>query len=432
MNMNKKLLELERKGGLIRVGLIGAGQMGRGMISQIESMKGMRVVATADIRVEQAQNAYLFAGVRAEHIVQTRELEQAERAIDQRSVVVTDDMHMLLALPNVDVIVDATGVPSVGAEIAWKAILNKKHIVMLNVETDVTVGPLLNKMAASAGVVYTGSAGDEPGAVMELYNFADAIGFEVLAIGKGKNNPLNVQATPDSAREYAQSVGANPKMIASFQDGTKTMIEMTAVANATGFVPDQPGMNGPVATVEELTQVLRLREDGGILTRTGVVEYVNGVAPGVFVIVTSGKEEVRHEMEYLKMGKGPNFVLFRPYHLTSLETPLSVAGAYFYNEQTIAPWKGLVAETVTIAKKDLQPGDRLDGIGGFTVYGKIMTAAEAKSLNALPIGLVQAQTVKRAVRAGEIITYDDVEQTASSVIWELRKLQDQALLAGSL
>ncbi len=126
MNMNKKLLELERKGGLIRVGLIGAGQMGRGMISQIESMKGMRVVATADIRVEQAKNAYLFAGVRAEHIVQTRELEQAERAIDQRSVVVTDDMHMLLALPNVDVIVDATGVPSVGAEIAWKAILNKK------------------------------------------------------------------------------------------------------------------------------------------------------------------------------------------------------------------------------------------------------------------------------------------------------------------
>jgi len=432
MSLNKKLLELHRQGGFIRVGLVGAGQMGRGMISQIGSMKGMRVVATADVRPENAKNAYLFAGVSADAIVETGDLEKAERAIEQRQVVVTDDMQLLLALPNVDVIVDATGIPSVGAEIAWKAILNKKHIVMLNVETDVTVGPLLNKMASAAGVVYTGSAGDEPGAVMELYNFADAIGFEVLAIGKGKNNPLNVQATPDSAREYALSVGANPKMIASFQDGTKTMIEMTAVANATGFVPDQPGMHGPSATVEELAQVLRLQQDGGILSKTGVVEYVNGVAPGVFVIVTSSKEEVVHEMKYLKMGQGPNFVLFRPYHLCSLETPLSVAGAYFYNEQTIAPWKGLVAETVTIAKKDLQPGDRLDGIGGFTVYGKIMTAAEAKSLNALPIGLVQAQTVTRAIKAGEVITYDDIEQSTSSVIWELRKLQDQALQTGSL
>lgn len=432
MNLNKKLLELDRKGGMIRVGLVGAGQMGRGMVSQIESMKGMRVAATADVRIENARNAYLYAGVKADQIVETRDIEKAERAIEQNRVVVTDEMHILLALPNIDVIVDATGVPSVGAEIAWKAILNKKHIVMLNVETDVTVGPLLNKMAASAGVVYTGSAGDEPGAVMELYNFADAIGFEVLAIGKGKNNALNVQATPDSAREHALKVGANPKMIASFQDGTKTMIEMTAVANATGFIPDQPGMHGPSASVNELTDVLKLKQDGGILNQTGVVEYVNGVAPGVFVIVTSGKEEVRHEMEYLKMGAGPNYVLFRPYHLTSLETPLSVASAYFYNEQTIAPWKGLVAETVAIAKKDLAPGDRLDGIGGFTVYGKIMKAADASKLGALPIGLVQAQTVNRAVKAGEIITYDAIEQTADSVIWELRKLQDQALLAGGL
>jgi predicted homoserine dehydrogenase-like protein len=432
MNLNKKLLELDRKGGDIRVGLVGAGQMGRGMISQIESMKGMRVVVTADVRIENAKNAYLHAGVKSDHILETRDIEKAERAIEQGHVVVTDEMHLLLALQGVDVIVDATGVPSVGAEIAWKAILNKKHIVMLNVETDVTIGPLLNKMAASAGVVYTGSAGDEPGAVMELYNFADAIGFEVLAIGKGKNNPLNVQATPDSAREAALSVGANPKMIASFQDGTKTMIEMTAVANATGYIPDQPGMHGPVATVSELTKVLSLKQDGGILNQTGVVEYVNGVAPGVFVIITSGKEEVRHEMEYLKMGTGPNYVLFRPYHLTSLETPLSVANAYFYNEQTIAPWKGLIAETVAIAKKDLQPGDRLDGLGGFTVYGRIYTASDAKHLNALPIGLVQAQIVTKAVKAGDIITYDAIEQTTNSVIWELRKLQDMALFKGGL
>jgi predicted homoserine dehydrogenase-like protein len=428
MNMKKQLIELARQGGCIGVGLIGAGQMGRGMISQIESMIGMRVVATADIRPENAKNAYLHAGVPAGKIVETGESEKAQKAIDQGNVVVTSDMHMLLALPCVDVIVDATGIPNIGAEIAWKSILNKKHIVMLNVETDVTVGPLLNRMASAVGVCYTGAAGDEPGAVMELYHFADTLGFEVLAIGKGKNNPLDLQATPDSAREAAMAVGANPKMIASFQDGTKTMIEMTAVANATGFVPDRPGMHGPTAAVAELTDVLRLKKDGGILEKTRVVEYVNGVAPGVFVIVTSDKKEVREEMTYLKMGKGPNYVLFRPYHLTSLETPLSVAKAYFYNEQTIAPWMGLVAETVAIAKKDLQPGDRLDGIGGFTVYGKIMTAGDAKAAEALPIGLVQSQVMTKAVKAGEMITRDAIEQTDPSIIWELRKLMEQTIL----
>ncbi|EXX86918.1 NAD(P)-dependent oxidoreductase [Paenibacillus darwinianus] len=432
MNFNKRLLELARQGGCIRVGLIGAGQMGRGMVSQIEGMNGMRVVATADVRPQNAMNAYLHAGIPAGQIVETGDLEKADRAIAQGNVVVTGDMHMLLALQQVDVVVDATGVPSVGAEIAWKAILAKKHVVMLNVETDVTVGPLLNRMASAAGIVYTGAAGDEPGAVMELYQFAETLGFEVLAIGKGKNNPLNLQATPDSAREAALSVGANPKMIASFQDGTKTMIEMTAVANATGFVPDVAGMHGPEATVSQLTDVLRLKTEGGILDKYGIVEYVNGVAPGVFVIVTSEKEEVRREMTYLKMGKGPNYVLFRPYHLTSLETPLSVANAYFFGEQTIAPWKGLVAETVAVAKKDLNPGDRLDGLGGFTVYGRIMTAADSKAANGLPIGLVQSQVMTRSVKAGEILTLDSIEQTQESVIWKLRQLMEQTIpLPGS-
>lgn len=432
MSINYKLQQLEKEGRQIRVGLIGAGQMGRGMISQIEGMHGMRVVATADIRVENAVNAYLHAGVKRVEIKQTRELEQAEKAVEAGKVVVTDHSQLVLAMSKVDAIVDATGIPNIGAEIAWKAILNKKHIIMLNVETDVTVGPLLNKMAAAVGVVYTGSAGDEPGAVMELYNFADALGFQVIAIGKGKNNPLNVAANPDSAREYALSVGANPKMIASFQDGTKTMIEMTAVANATGYVPDQPGMHGPTAKVDELTRIFRLKDEGGILNRTKIVEYVNGVAPGVFVVVTSDKEEVHHEMNYLKMGSGPNYVLFRPYHLTSLETPLSVAKAYFYHEQSIAPWKGLIAETVAVAKKDLQPGESLDGIGGYTVYGIIMTTEQARELNALPIGLVHGQIVTKAVKQGEVISYDAVENTSNLVIWELRQLQDHLLQTGGL
>lgn len=431
MTINLKLRELEKQGHFIRVGLIGAGQMGRGMISQIQGMSGMKVVAVSDIRVEQARNAYLYAGLKAEDVVETSEIEHAEKAVEQHKVVVTNNFHLVLAMVHVDVIVDATGIPNIGAQIAWKSILNKKHIIMLNVETDVTVGPLLNKMAQAAGVVYTGTAGDEPGTVMELYDFADTLGFDVVAIGKGKNNPLNVEANPESAKEYAESIRANPKMIASFQDGTKTMIEMTAVANATGYVPDQPGMHGPTAKVHELPELMRLKEDGGILNQTHIVEYVNGIAPGVFVVVTSNKQEVHRELEYLKMGSGPNYVLYRPYHLTSLETPLSIAKAYFDHEQTIAPYKGMVAETVAVAKKDLKPGDLLDTIGGFTVYGRIMTFADSQALGALPIGLVHGQIVTKAVKKGEVVQMDGIENPSELFIWELRKLQQQSLLHGN-
>lgn len=426
MLINRQLAELQKKGTYIRVGLIGAGQMGRGMISQIAAMKGMRVVATADIRTENAINAYLQAGYSEQEIKQTNQVEEAEKAVAANQVVVTADMNLVLAMDPVDVIVDATGIPNLGAEIAWKSILAKKHIVMLNVETDVTVGPLLHQMAQAAGVVYTGAAGDEPAAIMELYNFAETIGFQALVVGKGKNNPLNVEANPDTAREQAAKENMNPKILASFQDGTKTMIEMTAVANATGFVPDVVGMHGAQATVEQLTDVLRLKSEGGILGRYQVVEYINGVAPGVFIIVTSDKPEVHQEMRYLKMGDGPNYVLYRPYHLTSLETPISIAKAYLAHEETIVPYQGLVAETVAVAKKDLKPGDFLDGLGGFTVYGTIMTAEEARRQNALPVGLTDPSLViTKPIRKGEVITYDHIETTKSLVIWELRRLMER-------
>lgn len=427
LGLNRKLMQLEKEGKEIKVGLIGCGQMGRGMISQIESMKGMRVAATADLKTDIIQNAYMTAGVEPQHIVTTTEIETAEKALRENKVVATTDVSMVIALPGIDVIVDATGIPNLGAEIAWKTIMNKKHIVMLNVEADITVGPLLHQMAEASSVVYTGSAGDEPGCIMELYDFADALGFDIVALGKGKNNPLNYEANPGSAAAEAKEKGSSPKMLASFQDGTKTMVEMNAVANATGFLPDKPGMHGPEGTVKELPDIFRLQEEGGILKSQKIVDYVNGVAPGVFAIISSEKEEVNHEMQYLKMGPGPNYILFRPYHLTSLETPLSVARAYLNQSATIAPWHGLQAETVATAKKDLQPGDRLDGIGGFTVYGTLYSQEESKAANAFPIGLVDPNVVlKRAVKKGDILTYDDIEQERESTIWKLRSLQAQS------
>ncbi|MFB1083090.1 NAD(P)H-dependent oxidoreductase [Jeotgalibacillus sp. JSM ZJ347] len=432
LGINRKLEELEKAGGQIKVGLVGAGQMGRGMVSQIESMSGMRVVMTADIQIDHVVNAYVKSGVQDTDIVKTNVLEEADEAIRSGKVAATTDAQLVTSSTEVDVIVDATGVPDIGAKIAWDAILNKKHIVMLNVEADVTIGPLLLKMADASGVVYTGTAGDEPGAVMELYDFADALGFEVVALGKGKNNPLNLSANPDSAAEEAARKGASPKMLASFQDGTKTMVEMTAVANATGFLPDKPGMHGFVSDVKGLPEIFQLKEDGGQVSNKKIVEYINGVAPGVFAIIASEKAEVNHEMQYLSMGEGPNYVLYRPYHLTSLETPISIARAYIYNEATIAPWEGLQAETVTVAKTDLEEGQFLDSIGGFTVYGSILSAADAKEKNALPLGLVDRNVqLKRSVKKGELITYQDVVQTKESTIWRLRRMQDDMLSSQS-
>ncbi|TSB47251.1 NAD(P)H-dependent oxidoreductase [Alkalicoccobacillus porphyridii] len=429
LGINRKLAALEQQGKVINVGLIGAGQMGRGMVAQIEGMKGMRVVVTADIQVENAVNAYRNAGVKLEDIVETTDPSVAEKAVNQGKVISTTSSSLVTSLPSVDVVVDATGVPDIGARIAWDTIMNKKHIVMLNVEADVTVGPLLKQLADSSGVVYTGSAGDEPGAVMELYDLADASGFEVIALGKGKNNPLNLEANPDSVAAVAAEKGASPKMIASFQDGSKTMVEMTAVANATGFLPDKPGMHGLTGNVKELPAMFQNVSEGGLVENKQIVEFVNGVAPGVFAIIASDQEEVNHEMKYLSMGDGPNYVLYRPYHLTSLETPISVARAYFYQEATIAPWKGLVAETVTVAKRDLEAGEHLDSIGGFTVYGSILKAEDAKKENLLPLGLVDRNVrVNRAIKKGEYISYSDITQTKESFIWQLRKLQDDTLL----
>lgn len=430
LGINRKLEELERSGTVIKVGLVGAGQMGRGMISQIEGMAGMRVVITADIQLANVTSAYVKSGVPDEQVVETNNPQQAEAAVKEGKVIATTDAQLVTSLTEVDVVVDATGIPDIGAKIAWDAILNRKHIVMLNVEADVTVGVILKKMADASGVVYTGSAGDEPGAIMELYDFADALGFEVLALGKGKNNPLNLAANPDTAAEEAARKGASPKMLASFQDGTKTMVEMTAVANATGFLPDIPGMHGFVSDVKGLPEIFQLKEDGGQVGNKQIVEYINGIAPGVFAIIASEKEEVNHELKYLSMGEGPNYVLYRPYHLTSLETPISIARAYIYNEATIAPWHGLQAETVTVAKTDLAAGDFLDSIGGFTVYGHILAAQEARRQKALPLGLVDKHVrLKRDIKKGDIVTYEDVEQTMDSTIWRLRRMQDDTFKA---
>lgn len=426
LGLNTKLKQLEESGKRIRMGLIGAGQMGKGMVSQVTLMKGITPAFVADINIENAIDAYIQSGISREDIAVVNKLSDANSALESGKFVVTQDADLPAKTNIIDVVVDATGVPEVGAKVAMDAILNKKHIVMLNVETDVVIGPILKKLADNAGVIYTGSAGDEPGSVKELYDFADGMGMDIVAIGKGKNNKVVLECNPDTVYEEATRRGVSPKMLSSFKDGTKTMVEMTAMANATGYLPDVRGGHGATGSVDELSKIFRLKKDGGILNNYKIVDYINGVAPGVFIIVTTDLPLIKHELEYLKMGPGPNYTLFRPYHLTSLETPLTAARTVIYGEPTIVPLEGKpTAETITIAKKDLKAGEMLDGIGGYTVYGSFETYDIAKKENLVPLGLITKKTkLLNDIKQGEVITYDDVRLDESTLIYKLRKMQE--------
>lgn len=423
-NVYQDLKELESKGEFVSIGLVGAGQMGTDIVSQVAQMDGVRVPVVADIDIERAKKAYQLSGIDNSDIYHSSTKAEIEEHIQKGESVVTEDGFILPELEGIDVIIDATGVPKVGAKIGLDTINNQKHIVMMNVEADVVVGPILKKMADNAGVVYTGAAGDEPGAIMEIYNFAKSLGYKVVAAGKGKNNPLDRKANPERVAERAKKKGTAPHMMACFMDGTKSMLEMAAVSNATGLVPDVPGMHGPTTTIDELPKVYSLEEQGGILKNEGVVDFALGdVAPGVFVIVTTDNERIKFSMNYSKMGEGPNYLLYRPYHLASLETPLSAVRAELYNEATIAPIGDIVTEVTTIAKKDLKAGEVIDGIGGFAVYGSVDKAEDARAKNLLPLGISDGAKLKQDVKQGEKLTLDMVELDKDSVIYELWKLQ---------
>ncbi len=425
ISISKKLKALEEENNRIRVGVVGAGLMGTGLVTQMSIMKGMTPSILVDRTEEKAIKAYLSAGISREQILIANSLDEMNYGMEQGKYIVSSNIEYASRANLVDVVVDATGRPDTGAEIAMNSINNRKHIVMLNIEADATIGHILNKHAKDAGVVYTGSAGDEPGAVKEIYDFADMLGFNILALCKGKNNPLDFRITPDILKERAGKDNLNPRMLTSFIDGTNTMIEMAVVANATGFIPDIRGCHGPDAELKTLAQLFSLKSEGGILNQYGIVDFVKGVAPGVFAVISSDKTIVNEQMRFLKMGDGPNYILYRPYHLTSLETPISVARAYFDNIPTIAPLdQKPSAEVITIAKKDLKAGERLDSIGGYTIYGTLETYYKAKAENLVPIGLINENTiVLKDIKMGETISYEDIELD-NSYICKLRREQD--------
>lgn len=428
----KRLLEKYEKehNAPIRVGLLGAGQMGTGLISQIEKMVGIRVVAVADVRENRAFEAYQEASVPKEMLVKNDDHpEKAAEAIESGKRVACHSSDMLVQIPNIDIMVESTGVPEVGAIFCHDAILAGKSVVNMNVETDVVIGYYLTKMAESAGVVYTLAAGDEPGSVKEMYDFADALGFEIVCIGKGKNNPLHPQSNPDTVLKAAQEKNMSPKMLAAFEDGTKTMAEMTAMANGTGYMPEKRGANGPYAEVADLPRIFSPKENGGILETRRAVDYAMGkVAPGVFIVITTDQPKIMTDLNYLHVSNhGKYWALYRPYHMANLETPISILRAFFHQEETLATHTPPVAETITMAKRDLKVGEAIDYLGGFTVYGNIEKAEVARQEGIVPLGLAVGARLTKDVKQGQPLHFSEVELDQEQTIYHLRWLQDKAL-----
>ena len=430
MGYSKKLLQREQEVGRpVRVGLVGAGQMGSGFIAQIARQLGVDITAVADIDTSKALSALRNAGIT--DVLLSDDVAELSAAIESGQHVAVSDALILPKLP-VDMVIECSGVPEIAAKVALSSLLGGKHVALMTVEADVTVGLLLSRIAEQTGSIYTVCRGDEPVECLKLVEFVQDIGLEVTMAGKGKNNPLDHDATPAALADEAAAKGMNPRMLCSFVDGTKTMIEMAALANAANLELSQRSMIGVPATVPALAELFRPVEDGGVLDRSGVVDYATGpVAPGVFVIGKSTDPVVSEELHYLKLGDGPYFAFYRPYHLASIEAILSIGEVMIDKQPSLAPvaWN---ADVSAIAKRDLEVGNKVDGIGGTDVYGDAVPAAEAAAGRELPIGLASAATLIRPVAKGTALTYDDVTLDETRTIVILRKLQDALLRDGQL
>lgn len=414
----------------IRIGLVGAGEMGTDIVSRVAHMSGIEIGVISELKPGAAAKSVEIAYGNLDRVQEVSSAEAANRAMEAGKVAVTDNVDALLEAGLIDVVVDATGVPSVGAEIGLRAMERGKHLVMMNVEADVTIGAYLRSEAERLGVIYSLGAGDEPSSCMELIEFVSAMGHRIISAGKGKNNPLNIDATPAEYTEEAIRRHMNPRMLVEFVDGSKTMVEMAAIANATGLIPDKPGMHGPAAGRDELNKMLIPASAGGLLSSSeGRVDYTigKGVAPGVFVVAEMDHPRIWERMEDLKMGKGPYFTFFRPYHLTSLEVPLTCARVVLYGKADMVPLPRPVAEVCAVAKKDLAIGDTLDQIGEYCYRAWIMEAAEARGAAAIPCGLLTGAKVTAPIRKGELITYANTTVPADSKIAALRARQDKML-----
>jgi len=393
------------KNSSLNIALIGAGQMGQGIVSQLSKQEAIHLSYIVDRNIEKAEEA-----------------EKRYRQNKSSSPIVLNEISAI-NLDNVDIVIEATGSPIMGAVVA-DFVLNKGiDLILLNVETEATIGLELRRIAEENNCIVTVGHGDEPTAAIELYNFAKDLSFDVVSIGKGKNNIFNQFAIPTDLEVEARQKRMNPKILTSFVDGTKTMIEMAALANAIDFSVDKEGMHGPESTYEQLSNIFIPKENGGILSKNGVVDYAFGIAPGVFTIIYSEDDYVNYEMEYLKMGRGPYWTLYRPYHLTSLEIPRTIFHLSMNRETILSAnvWNVYVA---AYAKRDMQPGEQLDSIGGICYYG--VSTNKNENPGYLPVGIAEKAIIIEPIMKGDPIYIEQVE-VDHNIIYKIWKEQEENL-----
>jgi predicted homoserine dehydrogenase-like protein len=410
-------------GNPVKVGMFGAGFMGRGLANQvINYMPGMKLVAICNRTVEAAKETYAQAGVTDVRVVKTA--GELEDAIAKGQYAVTDDPLVLCQSESIEGLVEATGHVEYGAQVTLAAIEHKKHMILMNAELDGTVGPILKVYADRAGVILTGCDGDQPGVEINLYRFVKSIGLTPLLCGNIKGLQDRYR-NPTTQASFAKQWGQTPHMVTSFADGTKISFEQAIVANATGMKVAQRGMLGYNYTghVDEMTgmyDIDQMRELGGI------VDYVVGAkpSPGVFIFAAANDDQQKHYLNYGKLGEGPLYSFYVPYHLTIFEVPLSVARVVLFNDVVIAPLGAPVVDVVTTAKIDLKAGETLDGLGYYMTYGQCENYDVVRAENLLPMGLAEGCRLKRDVPKDQVLTYDDVELPTGTLAHKLRAEQD--------
>ena len=417
-------------GNPVRIGMIGAGFMGRGIANQIiHSVPGMELVAVFSRRLDGAKRAYQEAGV--DHIQTVSTVAELEDAITNGTPAVTEDASLLCKAENIDALVEVTGTIEFGAQIVLEAINNKKHVVLMNAELDGTVGPMLKVYADRAGVVLSNCDGDQPGVEMNLYRYVKSIGFTPLLCGniKGLQDRYRNPTTQESfAAKWKQAA----YMVTSFADGTKISFEQAIVANATGMKVSQRGMfgydfRGHVDDMTHLYDVDQLKSLGGI------VDYVVGAQPaaGVFIYATNDDPKHQHYLNYYKRGEGPLYSFYTPYHICHFEVPLSLARAVLFNDAVMAPLGKPMVDVVASAKIDLKAGETLDGIGYYMTYGQCENADEAIRENLLPMGLAEGCKLKHDVPKDAVLTYNDVIFPEGRLCDKLRAEQDSHFFAAA-
>ena len=412
----------------VRTGVIGAGFMGKGLVYQLSKMPGMHPALVCNRTVDKAVAAYVESGYRRQDILTSDDPSKLAAAVAEKRPCVSCVPEIAGHVATLDVVIEATGAVELGAREALSCIKNKKHFISLNAETDGTIGCLLKQKADQAGIVYTNADGDQPGVLMRLIEYCRGCGFEVRCAVNCKGF-MNIRATPDSIMEWAIKQNTSPRMTAAFTDGTKMNIELNVVCNAADLVPAKRGM---VGVKTDLKNAINDFHNSPALTDYGTVDYTlaGDFAGGVFVIARAEHPEmVKPYLRYLKMGDGPDYLFFRPYHLCHIETPLSAAEAVIYREPTIAPLGAPVAHTIAHAKRDLKAGETFDGIGGFNVYGQLDSAH--KTHGQLPVGLAENVQLTRDIPMDEPIPLDAVDLDDASLLVKLWRDQQRMSAAGA-